>query len=367
VVNKESRKRIAALVPNVLGFSPGQRVRIELWAPYLREAGWEIEFFPFEDEALHDVLYDRGKSMQKAAGLLRCYWRQVNRVMERFSADVIFIFREASLIGPAILERLAARQGVPILFDIDDPVFLPYKSPTNNWASLLKFSRKTHTLFKKSTRIIAINKLIGDYAARFNPNVTIIPNCIDTDKYRPREFGGNSTGTVNLLWIGSQSTMQNLAMLANPIQRLQAEYCAPLTIIGAGNVDLGIRDLKVKQWSAETEVADLRSGDIGLLPLNDQPWNRWKFFFKAVQYMAVGIPVVARDMGSNREIIEDGVNGFLAETEEEWFDRLRILAADPQLRAEMGKAARKTVVERFSVHSQMPIVVKVFEDLIGDR
>lgn len=364
VNNKGKQKTIAALVPNVLGFSPGQRVRIEMWASSLGAAGWKVDFFPFEDERLHEVLYSGGNQLKKVAGLIRCYENQFRNVIDRLaSADIVFIYREAALIGPAFLERIASRKKIPIIFDIDDPIFLPYKSPANNWASLLKFSRKTHKLFRLSTHIISINDLIGDYARKFNPNVTIIPNCIDTSRYVPRaSANGDSAGRPpKLVWIGSQSTMQNLAEISGTIRRLQAEMEAPLLIIGSGEADLGINSVDVRQWSEESEVRDLQEGDIGLLPLNDLPWNKWKFFFKTIQYMAVGIPVVARNLGSNAEIIEDGVNGFLVETDSEWFDRLRLLCNDVDLRRRMGLAARRTVEERFSHTRQMQRLVEVFE------
>jgi glycosyltransferase involved in cell wall biosynthesis len=361
-LEKSPSKTIAALVPNILGFSPGQRVRIELWEKYLKEAGWSVEFFPFEDEALHEVLYKSGNSLQKGIRLFQCYRRQLEVVRQKISSDVIFIFREAALIGPAFIERRAARLNTPIVFDIDDPVFLPYRSPVNGWASLLKFSKKTHELFRLSTHIIAINRLIGDYAAQYNPNVTIIPNCIDTNKYKPLENKRDAGKGVRLVWIGSHSTMQNLAMIKEPLKKLQTEFEAPLLVIGAGEADLEGVQTEMRQWSAETEVGDLQEGDIGVLPLNDLAWNNWKFFFKAIQYMAVGIPVVARRMGSNSEVIRDGINGFLVETMDEWYERLKLLVADRELRIKMGEAARQTIVEKYSLQIQMPQLVKVFED-----
>jgi glycosyltransferase involved in cell wall biosynthesis len=194
-LGRSNRKRIAAIVPNVLGFSPGQRVRIELWASKLIKAGWDVEFFPFEDDALHRVLYSGGGTYLKAGSLLRCFKNQFSKI-HKLDADVIFIYREASLIGPAILERLALRRKVPIIYDIDDPVFLPYKSPANNWASLLKFSRKTHSIFRLSDKIISINELIAGYARQFNRDVTVIPNCIDTEVYFPADDSFRATGSV---------------------------------------------------------------------------------------------------------------------------------------------------------------------------
>jgi glycosyltransferase involved in cell wall biosynthesis len=363
VTNRKSEKVIAAFVPNMLGISPGQRVRIELWAKALEDAGWRIDFYPFEDEPLHEYLYTSGNAGEKVRGLVRCYKKQFRNINKTIRTDIAFIFREASLVGPAILERLIARKGVPVVFDLDDPIFLPYKSPINNWASLLKFSRKTHKIFKISSQIIAINQLIADYARQFNPNVTVIPNCIDTERYVPGNEISRSRQTPKLIWIGSQSTMTNLNEIAAPLRRLEESHNAELLIIGAGKADLGLRNVEFRQWSAESEVTDLQEGGIGLLPLTDLNWNNWKFFFKAIQYMAVGIPVVARRMGSNVEVIKDGINGYLVETEDEWYDRIGVLLRDEPMRRRMGNAARQTVESEFSLSAQAVRVVDLFEDV----
>ena len=356
-------KRIAALVPNILGVAPGQRVRIETWAEHLRAAGWEVDFYPFEDERLHEVLYHPAPPHVKLARLASCYKERLKLLKTGPPCDVLFICREIALVGPELIESRFRRPGVPIIYDVDDPVFLPYRSPMNGWFSLLKFPRKTHRLFRLSDHIIAINGLLADYARRFNPSVSIVPNCVDTDKYCPAPR--TDDGVVRLVWIGSHSTMQNLRAIERALTGLDNDAPAVLRIIGPSEVSFAGIPTEVKRWSAETEVGELQSSDIGLLPLIDHSWHPWKFFFKTVQYMAVGLPVVARRMGSNAEIIQDGVNGFLVETEDEWRDRLRLLIQDAALRKRMGAAARATVVERFSTHVQMPRVVSIFEEVLA--
>jgi glycosyltransferase involved in cell wall biosynthesis len=355
-------KRIAALVPNILGVSPGQRVRIESWAEHLRGAGWEVDFYPFEDAGLHEIIYEPGRATAKARRLAQCYLRQLRLVLQGPPCDVIFIYREMALIGPAFLERLARRLRVPIVYDLDDPVFIPYRSPMNGWFSLLKFPRKTYSLFRLSDRIIAINNLIAEHAAGFNPSVSVVPNCVDVERYQPRPRPADAP--ARLVWIGSHSTMPNLETILEPLRRLQETDDVPLRVIGAGEANLPGVEAEVRQWSAATEVGELQDCDVGLVPLTDLTWNPWKFFFKTVQYMAVGLPVVARRMGSNVEIIKHGVNGFLVETEAEWYDCMRELVANRDLRRRMGEAARETVVAQYSTQSQMPRMVSVFEQVL---
>jgi glycosyltransferase involved in cell wall biosynthesis len=127
---------------------------------------------------------------------------------------------------------------------------------------------------------------------------------------------------------------------------------------------------EVRVWSADTEVADLQGCHIGLVPLVPHPWNEWKFFFKTIQYMAVGLPVVAANEGSNREIIQNGVNGFLVGSEDEWYERLARLCGDVELRQRMAEAARKTVVDRYSLQVQAPRVAATIQatlDSVGKR
>jgi glycosyltransferase involved in cell wall biosynthesis len=159
--------------------------------------------------------------------------------------------------------------------------------------------------------------------------------------------------------------MPNLTTILAPLRRLQAEVRAPLRVVGVGEVALPGVEVEVRQWSAATEVSELQDCEIGLVPLTDLPWNRWKFFFKTVQYMAVGLPVVARRLGSNSEIITHGVNGFLVESNDEWYDCLRALVTNRDLRRRMGEAARETIVTRYSTQIQMPRMVSIFEHVLA--
>jgi len=211
-----------------------------------------------------------------------------------------------------------------------------------------------------SDSVIAINGLLAAYASTFNDRVSIVPNCVDTERYQPR--ADMNSGVVRLVWVGSQSNIRNLRDIARPLRRLQSEHHAPLHIIGAGDVDLPGVDATVLPWSASTEVRDLQACHVGLVPLlDDLPWNRWKSPFKILQYMAVGLPVIARRIGSASEVIEDGVNGFLVDTEDEWYDRLLTLVGDAALRRSMGRNARATVVTRYSPQVHMPRMVTVFD------
>ena len=329
----------------------------------MTEHGWQVDFYPFEDDALHEILYSPGRQVAKAAGIVSCYLKQARRVLGGIECDGLFIYREAALIGPAFLERLAKRLRVPIIYDIDDPVFLPYRSPVNGWMSMLKFSRKTHSLFQMADRVTAINSLIGDYARKYNNAVSVVPNFVDTDVYRPAE--DRADAPAKIVWTGSVSTLRNLDKIAEPLRQLQAKYGVEVRVIANGETQIEGVKLDQRWWSPEVEVTSLQECDIGIVPLLDIDWNPWKFFLKTVQYMAVGLPVVARRVGSNSEVIDDGVNGFLVESDEEWVARLSQLFEDAPLRRKMGEAAREKAVREYSIESQMPRVAQIFQEVYG--
>ncbi|MDA7760373.1 glycosyltransferase [Amylibacter sp.] len=79
------------------------------------------------------------------------------------------------------------------------------------------------------------------------------------------------------------------------------------------------------------------------------PLGTWQVRYKLIQYMACGLPVVASPVGLNKEIIEHGVNGFLAESDAEWRTAIEVLISDPDLRCRMEAAGRKKVENEYSL------------------
>jgi hypothetical protein len=102
--------------------------------------------------------------------------------------------------------------------------------------------------------------------------------------------------------------------------------------------------------------------DIGIMPLTDTPWARGKCGYKLIQYMACGLPVVASPVGVNADIVEHGVNGFLASTETEWRSALGTLLSDANLRHRMGMAGRQKIERDYSLQVWAPKVAGMLHD-----
>ena len=178
--------RILALVPSALGHSPGQRSTIELWERPLVEAGFLLEYAPFETPALRRVLSQKGQRPLKVQEMLSAYSRRVRCLRDLRRFDAVYVYREAALIGPAFLERWIARRGLPIIYSLDDPLYIPYVSPSNGWLSYLKFFGKVATICRLSRVVIVNSRFHQDYAEKYSGNVRQIPSVVDERIYRYR-------------------------------------------------------------------------------------------------------------------------------------------------------------------------------------
>src|SRR5437762_4342318 len=158
--------RVLAVVPSIFDTSPGQRFRIEQWDPILRESGIEITYSPFETDELHSVLYGGGRVLAKVGAVTRNMIRRGKEFRSVHDFDLVYVFREAALLGPPWFERKIARSGVPMVFDFDDAVFFSYKSPSNGYLSYLKFPTKTAEICRLSTHVMAGNEFLAEYARK---------------------------------------------------------------------------------------------------------------------------------------------------------------------------------------------------------
>jgi glycosyltransferase involved in cell wall biosynthesis len=353
--------RVLAMTPYPHGRVPGQRFRIEQWAPLLREEGIEVVFSPFLSPAAMDVLYRPGHVARKVGDTVRGYLTRWAEVLRRRPVDVVFVYREAAPLGPPVLERLLARRR-PLVFDFDDAIYLGDTSSANAWSRVVKSRDKAATICRLARHVTVGNDFLAQFAGHHARAVTVVPTTIDTDLYEVRPRPDNPRPVVG--WSGSATTVPYLRTLGPVLRRLRERQDFELRVIGG---ELGIDGVPVccKPWRPDTEVTDLREFDVGVMPLADDEWSRGKCGLKALQYMALGIPPVVSPVGVNARIVDDGVSGFHARTEEEWVDRLTLLLQDRALRRALGEKARKTVEIRFSAKSQVPRMAQVLRGAAG--
>jgi glycosyltransferase involved in cell wall biosynthesis len=264
--------------------------------------------------------------------------------------DVVLVAREASLIGPAVIERLITWLGVPMVYDFDDPLWMPYRSPRNHVFSRLKCFGKTRTLCRMATQVIAGNRLLADWAKAFSANVHVVPSTIDIDRY-PAAHRASGRSPVTLGWTGSHSTLPFLERLHRPLARLSETHRFRLMVVShtdAYQIPDAPYEVVSRRWSAEREVRDLQAFDIGLAPFPGTGWTPWRCHGKVLQYMAAAACVVASPIGILPDMIRPGESGFFAESDDEWVSTLARLIDDESLRLTVGHCGRRFVENSFA-------------------
>ena len=336
------------------------------YVPALEAAGFSVTVAPFFDTAFFRRVYLRGNLGAKIFGFLRQSVARLRLLLSRNEYDVFFVYREAYPFGPPLLERLLTSNGRPLVYDFDDAVYLNNTSEANSFVSVLKYPEKVPSIIRRSALVLAGNEHLAEYARSFNRQVSVLPTCVDTSVFVPRSTPPLSGAPPVIGWIGTPTTATYLKSLGPVLAKIAAKHTFVLRVSGSGDpVELpGVTTVN-EPWSLEREVELFNTCDIGVYPLRDDEWARGKCGFKAIQFMACGLPVVAAAVGVNREIIQDGVNGFLASSEQDWVEKIERLLCDPGLRKRLGDAGRKTIEEKYSLAVNAPKLAAMMRDVVA--
>ncbi len=351
---------ILFLVPYPQRQAPSQRFRFEQYLKFLQEKGITYDFSSFLDIKTWQLLYKPGHAFQKIWGILKGFFRRIKLIFLLSQYDFVFIHREATPIGPPVFEWLIGEVfRKKIIYDFDDAIWLPNTSASNRIAARLKWHQKVESICRWSYKVSCGNQYLCDYALQFNNNVVLNPTTIDTTDQHNR-LKNQQTGKFVLGWTGTHSTLPYLKPLFSVLEKLYQSHVFTLHVIANAPPEERAAFIHFIPWQKETEIDDLLGFNVGMMPLTDDPWAKGKCGFKALQYMALGIPALVSPVGVNTEIVENGVNGFICKTEEDWYQALEIMMTDADLRKKMGAAGRKTVEKQYSVISNTDNFLRLF-------
>lgn len=357
-------KRVLWLTP-VPFEGAGSRFRIYQFLPALAAAGIRCDVSPFLDAAFFRMVYRPGRTAEKTLRFGIASLRRLASTLALGRYDALVVYRETFPIGGALIERWAKTRGIPLVFDLDDAIYLRDQVTMNPFVWRLKVPQRVWSAVRWSDLVVCGSEYLAGRCRPVNDRVLVLPTSVDLHAFTPRARHGPADETV-IGWVGSHSSaILYLDMLAEPLRRLAATHRIVVDVVGAGT-PLAWPGVPVRnrEWRLADEVQYFQNADIGVCPLRDDEWGRGKCAFKAIQYMAVGVPVVASRVGANTELIRDGENGFLAATDHEWEEKLGLLARDPWLRQQMGDAARKTIEERYSLQVVGPRLVRALTDVM---
>ena len=359
-------KKILFLVPYPLKESPSQRFRFEQYFALLSEKGFTFEIHSFLKSNNWRLFFKPGKLLRKASILFIGFIRRLLLLLRARRFDFIFIHREVTPVGPPIFEWLLSQLlQKKIIYDFDDAIWLADKKDEAWYLRFVKWRRKVGAICRWSYKVSSGNVYLASFAKQYNSNVVVNPTTIDTAAvHNPSLFPTEKSKKQGIVigWTGSHSTLKYLVGSAAILSQIEVAFPnVQFMVIADRRPNLRLNNMLFVPWSYESEIQDLLSIDIGIMPLPNDKWTKGKCGFKALQYMALKIPAIASPVGVNNQIIDHGINGFLCSTPEEWSSALTKLIKDKELRQQMGEHGRNKVIDHYSVESNSSLFLKLFE------
>jgi glycosyltransferase involved in cell wall biosynthesis len=327
------------------------RVRFYQYFPYLKAQGVDIVNAPFfSDNYVRDLYVGHRISLRM---ILQVYLKRISVLTRRDTFDLIWLEKELLPWFPADIEALFRVRNIPYVVDYDDAVFHRYDMhPIALIRGLL--GNKIDNVMRHASLVIVGNEYLAERASKVGTQkVEILPSVVDVNQYA---FGQREVDSIfKIGWIGSPITAPYLGLIREVINTLHQESDIRLVLIGAGATQHfpGI-PTEILPWSEDSEFTVDQKFDVGVMPLVDGPFERGKCGYKLIQYMAGGVPVVASPVGVNRQIVEPDVNGYLADSMDDWLTVLRILRDDPHKRNEMGQAGRQKAEKLYNLQVTAP-------------
>ncbi len=302
----------------------------------------------------------QGKVKSKAA-IVKAYACRLRDIVKIQDYDAIWVQYELFPYLPLIDRIFPMLCSKPIIYDIDDAIFHMYDSHPSKIVRFL-LGGKLRPLMRRSSVCLCGNEYLRDYVLKAGGRAIIVPTVVDTDVLRPRSFPTDAPVTVG--WIGSPSTWGYVEPLLPTLLPALARLNVRFHVIGAGPAASGIQGITSIDWDEAREAEDIQAMDIGLMPLQDELWARGKCGYKLIQYMACGLPVIASPVGVNATLVEHGKNGFVARSEQEWEEAIRIFAGNADMRRGMGEKGRAKIIESYSLQSQQPIILATLRNAV---
>jgi len=361
------KKKILILCPSPRGTAATQRLKYEQYLDLLEKEGYVFTISSFQTNRFWDIVYKPGRSAEKIWWTAIGYLRRIGDLLRAPFYDAVFVNLWVTPLGFPFFERILFFFNKKVIYDIDDMLFLDKKQQGKvSIIQRLKGRRKPLILLKHSSYVIVCTPKLEEIANAINKyqRAIDISSTFDTNRFTPVS-NYEQKEIITIGWTGTHSTIPFLETLQPVLAAVSQQRKMRLLVIA--NKEYSMKDVHTDfiPWRAETEVQDLHHFDIGLYPIPANEWSLGKSSLKALTYMAIAIPFVATAYGTNYRVMQQGVQGFMALSTEEWIESIVRLIDDVQLRMRMGKAGRKTVEDLYSVKANFPKYLQAFKTVVS--
>lgn len=279
--------------------------------------------------------------------------------------DVV-VFQKQYTRWHVLIAKWARILGKTVVFDIDDA-----PSRTNNKKTLENVAK----MISGSSLVLAGCDKLVEFTSQYNSNVLLVPSTVKLENYESSDRVVSDDGVFTLGWIGNGAHYRDdlVQILAEPLRRLAQLYPLRLKIVGACGVEQlrevfsAIDGLEVDlidqiDWASPTATRDAMQGvDVGLYPLLENNFNPYKCGFKALEYMALGIPVIVTPVSVSADIVRDGVDGYICASDDAWVQAIESLVKDVALRKKMGEYGMEQVKAHYSTKGVASVLAEKFK------
>ncbi len=323
------------------------RYRIYQYISIFTKKGIECIISPFFCDKYIKLLYSN-KHISSYL-LIKYLIRRIIILLSSRKYDLLVIEKELIPYFPPLFEYILHKLKIKYILDYDDAIFHNYDK--NNLLIIRKLlGKKINRVMSWASYIVTGSAYLTEYAKKYNKNVIEIPTVVDISKYKLAKKKEDNEFIIG--WIGSPSSSEYLISILSSLKKFSTTYNCKIKIIGFDKRLVHILTdlpLEIIEWNEDTEIEEISSFTVGIMPLINSPFAKGKCGFKLIQYMACGMPIIASPIGANLNIVEHNINGFLADNYQDWFKYLEILYSNNELRSYMGNKGKKIVKNKYSL------------------
>jgi glycosyltransferase involved in cell wall biosynthesis len=343
--------RISALTPGVN--VPSSKYRVRQYIPLLNDAGISVDEFAAKIDYSAKLPGILGRVRQRYIFPVSATWigiksiSRINDIIKSNRYDAVWLNR--IVVNTVYMEKFIRR---PLIYDVDDAIWL-------------NDERITRKIAQKAEIILAGNSFIADWFCKVNPNINIIPTAIDTQWFCPSD--SKPGNLFKIVWTGSQQTIHYLLSIEKALAKFLNERKDVLLIVISDVCPkfTSIRKEKIRfiKWTPEDEVVAIQEARVGIMPLNDTPWERGKCSFKMLKYMACRIPVLVSPVGMNNEVLSKGEIGFAAFKDDDWVSGLEFFYKNRDKSKLMGFNGTQVINKYYSLDIVTKSLVQIFRNI----
>ncbi len=300
------------------------RYRSYAYHSYLEANGFDITVHPLFPSLFLSIFYKIGRKPVLLA--FYAYARRFFQMLFIKKYNIVYIEYELFPYLPFRLEKWLLRKQKRIVIDYDDAVFHNYNNSKNKFIKRW-CGDKIYKLVSLADIAITESPYFTKALLPFAKEVIEVPTSVSVQLYNATEAAQISTKekeAFRIAWIGSAITSPFILLIKDCLLQLEEIYNIKLVLIGFDTkLEKGLQGLHYINYSGQqsTEIALLKTCNVGILPLPNEPLAKGKCGFKLIQYMACGLPTVATPMEANIKINRgndnlfannDSLNGILA-------------------------------------------------------